>query len=363
MSDPFDPDSDLSVDAETFQQWVTHTANSRGVDEHELLNQLVSAFWVLDEMSDVAANADEGVSPNIDDTWADRSRTADGVSQGDETPSDARPDRYAEGRSDRDRGTRSDSDADPNSDDRSDPEAAATEPLSDADTDSETDIGAEIDELRESLRTEMDLIRTVTNLRRQVADLSLDVEQQRSRQEEFTDRLSDDITRLHRRIENVDAGTDEADGELRDDVTDLRQSVAELESTRSEFEAWIDDEFDEIEGLFDRLIETTQRLDARLDEVEETVETVAQAERTRADLSDLRREAQRSNVDGGRCESCDARVDLSMLTEPACPSCEETFTGVAAGSSWNPFSDPTLRTRSRSADPVPPTDSEFSPPE
>ncbi|TKX80477.1 hypothetical protein [Halorubrum sp. SD626R] len=352
MSDPFDPDSDLSVDAETFQQWVSHTANSRGVDEHELLNQLVSAFWVLDEMSDVAANADEGVSPNIDDAWADRSRTAD---RGDQTPSDAR--------SDRNLNTNPNSDADPNPDDRSDPKAAAAEPFSDADSASETDIGEEIDELRQSLRTEMDPLRTVTELRRQVADLSLDVEQQRSRQEEFTDRLSDDITRLHRRIENIDAGTDEADGELRDTVTDLRRSVAEIESTHDEFEAWIDDEFDEIEGLFDRLIETTQRLDAQLGEVEETVETVAQAERTRADLADLRREAQRSNVDSGRCESCDVRVDLSMLTEPACPSCEETFTGVAAGSSWNPFSDPTLRTRSRSADPVPPTDSEFSPPE
>jgi len=351
VSDPFDQDSDLSVDAETFQQWVTHTANSRGVDEHELLNQLVSAFWVLDEMSDVAANVDEGVSPDIDDAWSDRSRTTDqGADRGDETPSDARPNR--------DLDTAPDPDA-PDPDDRSDPKAAAAEPLADDDPDSETDVSAEIDELRRSLRTEMDLIRTVTDLRRQVSDLSLDVEQQRSRQEEFTDRLSDDITRLHQRIENIDAGSEAADSELEGSVTDLRRSIGELESTHDEFESWVDDEFDEIEGLFDRLIETTQRLDARLDEVEETVDTVAEAEKTRADLSDLRREAHRSDVDSGRCESCDTHVDLSMLTEPACPSCEETFTGVAAGSSWNPFSGPTLHTRSRSADAVPPTESEL----
>jgi rubrerythrin len=341
VSDPFDPDSDLSVDAETFQQWVTHTANSRGVDEHELLNQLVSAFWVLDEMSDVAANVDEGVPPSADDAWSDRSGPADGdADRGDDTPSDAHSNR--------------------NSDGRSDPETAATEPFSTSDSGGEGDIGEEIDELRQSLRTEMDLLRTVTELRRQVADLSLDVEQQRDRQEQFTDRLSDDITRLHSRIESIDAGTDETDSELRDRVAELQRGVAELESTHDEFETWIDDEFDEIEALFNRLIETTQQLDARLDDVEETVDTVARADRIRGDLSDLRREAQQLNVDSGRCESCDTQVDLSMLTEPACPSCDETFTGVAAGRSWNPFSDPTLRTRSASADPTPPAD--FEPP-
>lgn len=349
MSDPFDPDSDLSVDAETFQQWITHTADSRGVDEHELLNQLVSAFWVLDEMSDVAAHVDEGAPSNADDAWLDRPQTADPSSdRRDDTQPDARPDQTPDARSDR------------NPDARSDREAAAAEPPSDPDSSDDADISEEIDELRQTLRTEMDLIRTVTELRRQVSDLSLDVEQQRDRQEQFTDRLSDDITRLHSRIENIDADADGADDELLSRVTELRQDVAELESTHDEFEAWIDGEFDEIEGLFNRLIETTQRLDTRLGDVEETVDDVVQTEQTRVDLSDLRREAQRLNVDSGRCESCDARVDLSMLTEPACPACDETFAGVAAGSSWNPFSDSTLRTRSASADSTPPAD--FEPP-
>lgn len=340
MSDSFDPDSDLSVDADTFQQWVTHTAKSRGVDEHELLNQLVSAFWVLDEMSDVAANVDEGVSSNSDDTWPNRSRAANtDVDQRDETQSDSRPDH--------------------DTGDGSELGTAADEPPSEFDSGSgDADISQEIDDLRQSLRSEMDLIRTVAELRRQVGDLSLDVEQQRARQEQFTDRLSDDITRLHSRVENLDAGTNETDTELQGRVTELQQSVAEIESTHDEFEAWIDDEFDEIESLFNQLIDTTRRLDERLGDVEETVDTVAQTERIRTELSDFRREAQRLNVDNGRCESCDAKVDLSMLTEPACPSCDQPFTGVAAGSSWNPFSDSILRTRPTSTDSVPSTEFE-----
>lgn len=340
VSDPFDPDSDLSVDAETFQQWVTHTAESRGVDEHELLNQLVSAFWVLDEMSDVAAGVEKSGGSSVDDELSGRSHTTDhDLDQGRKTQSNSTPDH--------------------GSDTQSDTTSPTTEPQSDSNADSDdTDISREIDELRESLRTEMDLFRTVTELRRQVADLSIDVEQQRSRQEQFTDRLSDDITRLHSRIEEIDEGANQADSEIQSKVMELQQDVTELESTNDEFESWIDEEFDEIEALFNQLIDTTQQLDTRLNEVETTVDTVVESEESRTDLSDLRRTAQELNVDSGRCDNCDTKVDLSMLTEPACPSCEKTFTGVTAGSSWNPFSDSVLRTRPKASDSVPPANFE-----
>ncbi|WP_434522733.1 hypothetical protein [Halorubrum sp. AS12] len=52
-----DSENDTAVDADTFQQWVRHTAESRGMTEHELLNQLVSAFWALDEMGDIGLNS------------------------------------------------------------------------------------------------------------------------------------------------------------------------------------------------------------------------------------------------------------------------------------------------------------------
>lgn len=334
VSDPFDPDNDLSVDAETFQQWVTHTAESRGVDEHELLNQLVSAFWVLDEMSDVAAGVETNAGSSGDDEWSGRPNPTD---QGRETQSNTTPDQGSDTQSDT---------TSPTSEPRPDPNAESDD----------TDISREIDELRESLRTEMDLFRTVTELRRQVADLSIDVEQQRSRQEEFTDRLSDDITRLHSRVEAIDEGANQADSELQSQVMGLQQDVDELDSTHDEFESWIDEEFDEIEALFNRLIDTTQQLDTRLNEVETAVDTVVETEERRANLSELRRTAHELNVDSGRCDSCDTKVDLSMLTEPVCPSCEKTFTGVTAGSSWNPFSDSVLRTRPKPSDSVPPAE-------
>ena len=58
MSDSWDRAGGPPVDADAFQEWVTHTAESRGVDERELINQLVSAYWILDEMNDVGGDVD-----------------------------------------------------------------------------------------------------------------------------------------------------------------------------------------------------------------------------------------------------------------------------------------------------------------
>ncbi|MDB9249363.1 hypothetical protein PN419_10190 [Halorubrum ezzemoulense] len=62
--DPRDTENETAVDAGTFQQWVEHTASSRGMTERELLNRLVSAFWALDEMGDISldASSDSGES-------------------------------------------------------------------------------------------------------------------------------------------------------------------------------------------------------------------------------------------------------------------------------------------------------------
>jgi len=63
MSDPRDHSDTPPADSDAFQAWVEHTAETRGVDKQELLNQLVSAFWILDEMNGVTADTDV---PNAD---------------------------------------------------------------------------------------------------------------------------------------------------------------------------------------------------------------------------------------------------------------------------------------------------------
>jgi hypothetical protein len=383
MSDSRDHGEDLPADSETFQEWVSHTADARNIDEQELLNQLVSAFWVLDEINGLApdANAVGGPSdPSIPDDVPERvsgDPAAPSFYPTSSTPTSSTRDNSEDG-DDPSTGADSEDDDDPST--RADSEHGddpSTEVDSEDDDDpseieSDESLRREFDELRDSIHAQFDMAQSVVELRKQVGDLSLDVEKQRSRQEQFTDRITDDLTRLNRQVEELktNTGHDTADLERRVDEIDeglnelesnyqelqnwVDKEFHELESNFEEFESWIDSEFDEIEALFKRLLETTDNFEARLDDVTHSIEDISTFEENQRDLANLQREAFRLGVDGGRCESCDSDVDLSMLTAPICPSCEQTFSGIDPSDSWNPFAKPTLRTVDDSTKPIKP---------
>ncbi|GAB7010347.1 hypothetical protein [Halorubrum trueperi] len=350
MSDSWEADESVPVDVDTFQEWLRYTADSRDVDEQELLNRLVSAYWVLDEMSDVVPDAGtrgsgsrppdrnpiDGV-PDWSPPASEHRRSADEPDAG-----------SADGRTETERPTneRPPNEQRPNEQPTNERASGdGDDESSSADGSSTEDaVADEIAELRNSVHTQISLVHTVAELRRQVSDLSLDVEQQRSRQDGFTDRIADDVTRLHERIERIETQSGGDTAELERRVADVEETLDEIESTHGELETWVDGEFDEIESLFERLIEKTDRLDDRLGDVDPIVESVADRDRNRRELAALRRQAFRLDVSGGNCESCGAYVDFSLLTDPACPGCERTFTDIEPDDSWNPFSKPTLRT-------------------
>lgn len=313
VMDTRDTENETAVDADTFRQWVRHTAESREMTEHELLNQLVSAFWALDEMSDIGLHAaSDSEKPN--------------PGEGPE------PDAF------RDEKTASDPTPDVDEGEASD--LFDTELLAQLDPDN-PDSGDDFGP------TVVELMRRVAELRRQMKNLSLDVERQRSRQEEFTDRLSDDVTRLHSEIQSLNSRVDQPDTELQNRIDDVEKAVEDVEATQDEFETWVDTEFDQIEALFKRVLDTIDDFDDRVEEIEDLADTVSAVKKDREDLNSLRKQAARKGVDTGSCENCGTTVDLAMLSEPSCPSCGESFRDIDDTGSWNPFSKPTLRTDGR----------------
>ena len=316
-----DFESDTTADADTFQQWVRHTAESRGMTEHELLNQLVSAFWALDEMGDIGLNSasDPENSDRAGDRRGEALRDENGVDDG-----------------------RSETDGDktsefPDSEMSEFLDSETSEPLDPGDLDPRDDLSS----------TEMELARRVAELRRQMADLSLDVEQQRSRQEDFTDRLSDDVTRLHSEVQSLESRMEKSDVDVESRINAVEASLEDIEATQDEFEAWIDGEFDQIEALFERVLNAVQGFDDRIEALEDAVDSVSATEQDREALEALRKQAIRKGIDSGQCENCGMAVDLSMLSEPSCPSCDEEFWDIEEAALLNPFSSPTLRTDGR----------------
>ncbi|GAB7092753.1 hypothetical protein JCM18237_30240 [Halorubrum luteum] len=365
MSESPGPGNGSPVGSEAFQEWVEHTASTRGVDEQELLNQLVSAFWVLDEMNGVTGETEPFGTEMGDETVTEQTGMGSpldaGTDDGDTDPTDSflgadqpeptdssstvEDDTTTPGSDDGDAGEPSGEETDTSPSGRS------------ATGEGSEEIAEEVRALRESLHTQLEMVQAVSEIRRQLSDLSLDVENQRSRQEQFTDRISDDLTRLHSRVEELESSskdTETANAEAVDRLAaELREDVESLAATQREFESWIDEEFDEIERLFEHLLDVTDDLDDRLATVETELKTIREEETERERLETLRRTAQRSGIDRAVCGACDGTVDVSMLDEPHCPECETTFEGVDPASGWNPFAKATLRT-----EPEPPTSPE-----
>ena len=375
MSDSRNSENQPIDNLDTFQEWVSHTANTRDVDEQELLNQLVSAFWVLDEMADVASDTpvselsakrhepvDQRAGNDSRKRQEETREETDEREQGNRSELGTRPDNTG-GEFDGAHGATDESAADEKVGDESNESTVNEDPVRDAD--GVDPAIQEIQALRDSIQTQFEMIETVNTLRRQVDDLSLDVEKQRSKQDQFTDRIADDLTRVHNRLEQLES--DDSGDIDRDAITALESDLsakidrveaeltADIERTSEEqdaLESWIDEEFDQIEGLFKRLLDTTQSVERRVDEVEREVDGIENeigglesTETDRKRLKSLRQDAAAAGISTGQCEACDSTVDLSMLDEPTCPHCATEFESIETNtSSWNPFSKPTIRT-------------------
>ncbi|MFB6233045.1 MAG: hypothetical protein ABEH61_02180 [Haloarculaceae archaeon] len=148
---------------------------------------------------------------------------------------------------------------------------------------------------------------------------------------------------------------DELDAEL----DEVRHRIAELETAVNEelsgeatdlddLEAWIQNEFDNIEDVLEHLLSKTDNLEYRIgsavDSQREQLEPLQEAHAEQEDLTALKAEAIRKDVDTAACADCGESVDLGVLPTPYCPNCEQKLTGVEAGQGWNPFDKPTLRT-------------------
>lgn len=188
------------------------------------------------------------------------------------------------------------------------------------------------------------------------------------------DALESTLSELEARIETLEAESqadrlDQLEADLGEHVTDLRSRIVDVvKEARSRAPA--DHGHDEFDRL-DELSESTDKLEAEVAELRETVddrvgaaegelesldesiETVeTKADRLAGAVVDLRRRLQRverhvthqtalaelletaarENIEKARCDNCGETVKLGLLVEPACPHCRSVFDGIKPGS-------------------------------
>jgi len=108
--DQLSDDGTPAVDTDALGAWVAETARKKGVSERELLDEILSSYWVLEELSDVVLNGDptaEGSDhpssqhdappePTARTAAADRQQPTDNVSRSPDSDTPAESDQVTE---------------------------------------------------------------------------------------------------------------------------------------------------------------------------------------------------------------------------------------------------------------------------
>jgi predicted Zn-ribbon and HTH transcriptional regulator len=330
-SDP-PPDGRGAVDSETFEEWLQQAADSKGVSKQELMNQMLSSYWILDELTGLVGETERDADP-------------DHRSPG---PHEQVPEDVAE---------KSDAaSSDPNAEEQSIDESVqaiqeALRELVERQSAAEARQTAANEDAHED-RSNSGIVAVVSDLQRQVGRFDSDLEELDTRQDTQFERLSNELQLLLDRVSGLEAEHDQFAREsdldaIRGDVGKIDERVETLRTSHSDLEERIDREFDSIEALFRRLLDAIDELDAEITATstsyQDELEPIKEREADRKRLRSLKSEALRREIRRGACQSCGQGVDLAMLESPECPKCNSHFTGIDDGS-WNPFRSPTLET-------------------
>lgn len=121
-------------------------------------------------------------------------------------------------------------------------------------------------------------------------------------------------------------------------VEDLDERTAALEEWMDDVAASVDDAADDAERAVETataaeetatgLEDKTTTLARALIALREQVRSLSRTAEERSAVDDLKRRANREGVRAATCEDCDGRIEVGLLTEPACPHCAATLSDV-----------------------------------
>ena len=306
-------------DSDALEQWVTETAQQKGVSKQQLLDEILSSYWVLEELSGVVSG----------ETVTGDSRATD--NQSSTEPADSQ-------------------------------QSASRRPTeqSTSQADEFSELKTELQSLRGAIEelstenattTEASAETEVSALERQLDDLSAAVVDRQTETDDTVGELSVQLETVESRLSELETRLDTGMS-----LAELREAVGETNSAQTDLEARIESEFDSIEKVLQHLLDTTDNIEYRLgavsDSRQDALRPLQERNAMRDELVELKQEALRHEVKTCVCDSCEQSIDLGLLERPECPSCEKRFTGISKGG-WLPFSKPNLKTTDRSHEPRP----------
>lgn len=147
-----------------------------------------------------------------------------------------------------------------------------------------------------------------------------------------------DIEDVRKRVIQVKRETDEKAAASHDHdgleraVEDLEADLEAVEETLERTESRLDGGFENFEEILERLLDRTADLERdvgiigqALRSMRQTLDTVAEREQQRARADHFKQTAAVRGVRKAKCEACNSKIDIALLSEARCPTCGESF--------------------------------------
>lgn len=371
---PDDPHVDNeAIDSQALEEWVEKTAETKGISRGEVLDQMLSSYWILEELTGMMDEAKaegelRGTETESKNEMNGGSKTPSGSTTNSADEEDGLfPDgdfsdlisefqelRTAILESQERQHQFQGSDRSPTGGRRTDRQSIPSV------TDGRLEYA--ISDLRDRIRTLSDRIEEVESGHEEdIEELETDVEETITLLDELEEGIEEDLaTKSELRTVRDDVGDrvsrlDENMTEVLGNVSQIEESVQELgakvstlDETTTELDRRMEREFDGIERVFEHLLSTTEDIEYRLgglsESHQEDIEPILEFVENQDRLDTLTKAANRKGISKAECDNCDSTVNIGLLNEPFCPGCDRPFSGLEKGAKWNPLSSHTIRT-------------------
>lgn len=349
MTNEVQEDNQEAVDPNIFDEWLSQTADSKGLSKNELMDQMLSSYWILDELTELVDGVETGqgsTHPSVGPTeLASESNTGAETTGADETtePSSTAGDSPPAGHTET-------SDATLSEENVREIQTAIRE-LIETQWTAELPQPSELAEYDSSTPSDQEAD-SVSEIRDRLDILASDLEDIESRQDSQVERFTSELQLVLDRVDELERQQDQYASKsdiaaLSEAIEKLNNRVETLRATTDNLGSEMDDEFDSVEKLFHRMLDALDDLDSDIESATESykdeLQPIQQRQAEQKQLEALKTEAMEHGVRTGVCESCGGDIDLTLLESPTCPNCTDHLIGIDDGG-WNPFRSVTFET-------------------
>lgn len=269
---------DTRFDARALERWVSETASRKNIPEDELLDELLSSYWIIEELS--------------------RMLEVPGGDAIEETPVEYQPDIETE-----------------QSDESPPTIAEQLERLK------EQKESPELSE-RDSSTVDGTTLNRALDVLVDAASVGID-----DSEEEVDTRIGSLETQIAELSDTI--------GELEEtkvSQSELEEAIEVVRTRQQSHEAAVNQEFDDLEPAIEYLIEKVESLEDRVTVLYQTRNEPSEAFESfmerRERLLGIKQDAQTIEVETATCEYCEEPITVPNLMEPVCPHCDRDFVGI-----------------------------------